>query len=99
VGEVKEVLFSIWPKCKMYVGENFVGQVKKVRPYPKRYSLDCYNWEVKGDFISYNYKVLEGERTVMSTSWKTDTCEIDVAREEDMLYSLMIVLAIKNYSS
>ena len=51
-----------------------------------------------GDFWQWNYAVYDGNRPVMFASKKlfnwTDTYEIDICQNEDVLFSLMIVLAI-----
>jgi uncharacterized protein YxjI len=99
VGTVKEEVFSFLPRFRMYVGDDLVGEIKKEFTFFKpKFSLDCNGWLVNGDFLEWNYNVLDGNRTVMSASKKlwnfTDTYEIDVMLQEDLLYSLMIVLAI-----
>ena len=53
---------------------------------------------VQGDWLEWEYEVMDGDRRVMRASkellhW-TDTYAIQVVREEDVLLSLMIVLAI-----
>ena len=60
--------------------------------------LDCNGWQVQGDWLEWEYEVMDGDRRVMRSSkelmhW-TDTYAIQVVREEDVLLSLMIVLAI-----
>ena len=99
VGTVKEEVFTFLPRFRMYVGEEYVGQIKKEFTFFKpSFLLDCNGWQVSGDFWEWNYSVYDGERPVMFASKKffnwTDTHEIDVCRPEDVLYSLMIVLAI-----
>lgn len=63
------------------------------------FTLDCNDWQVEGDFLQWEYRVADGAgRTVMQASkqlfrW-TDTYVLEVARAQDALLCLMIVLAI-----
>ncbi len=99
IGCVKEEVFTFLPRFCMYQNGSYVGEIKKELTFFKpRFTLDCNGWEVEGDFWEWDYCVTDGRRQVMYASkqiWNfTDTYEIDVARPEDALYSLMIVLAI-----
>ena len=63
------------------------------------YAGEEYGWEVEGSFLEWDYAVTDpAGRTVMAASkellhW-TDTYVLDIARPEDALLCLMIVLAI-----
>lgn len=92
-------MFTFLPHFRMYVGENIVGEInKEFTFFHPKFNLDCNGWIVNGDFMEWNYEVLDGNRIVMQTSKKwfnfTDTYEINVSQDKDILYSLMIVLAI-----
>lgn len=99
VGTVKEEVFTFLPRFRMFVGDQYVGQIKKeIAFFKPSFVLDCNGWQVTGDFWQWNYAVYDGNRPVMFASKKlfnwTDTYEIDICQNEDVLFSLMIVLAI-----
>ncbi len=83
----------------MFIGEEYIGQItKKFTFFKPVFTLDCNGWEVRGDWLAWDYNVYDGGRQVMTASkqifnW-TDTYIIDVADPQDALLSLMIVLAI-----
>ena len=99
IATVKQRVLTFLPKFDLYLGDACIGTICKeftiVRP---RFTLDCNGWQVQGDWLEWEYEVMDGDRRVMRASkellhW-TDTYAIQVVREEDVLLSLMIVLAI-----
>ena len=81
-------------------GRNTWGASARNLPcFTPRFTLDCNGWEVEGSFLEWDYAVTDpAGRTVMAASkellhW-TDTYVLDIARPEDALLCLMIVLAI-----
>ena len=81
-------------------GRNIWGASARNLPlFHPRFTLDCNGWEVEGSFLEWDYAVTDpAGRTVMAASkellhW-TDTYVLDIARPEDALLCLMIVLAI-----
>lgn len=100
LGMVKEKVLTLLPSFQLYVGNNRIGQIsKKFTLLKPVFTLDCNDWIVKGNWLQWDYEVLDsaGNR-IMTASKKvlnwTDTYEIDVASQQDTLLSLMIVLAI-----
>ena len=99
VGRIQERLLRLLPCFDLYLGEQPVGTIRKeftlLRP---RFQMDCNGWQVEGDFFEWDYTVWDGNREVMTLSkelWNwTDTYTMGIARPEDALYCLMIVLAI-----
>lgn len=100
VGMVKERIFTFMPKFELYLGENCVGQIeKKIALFANRYNIDCNGWNVDGDFLGWNYSIVDGGgHTVACISKEllhlTDTYIINVVNPQDALLSLMVVLAI-----
>lgn len=101
LGYVKEKVLSFLPKYCLYIGEQYIGEIKKEFTFLKpKFTLDFNGWRVSGDYWEWDYDVINGNSVIMHASKKiwnfTDTYEIDVVsnRDEDVLYSLMIVLAI-----
>ena len=100
LGTVKEEVLTFLPRLALYLGEEYIGQIKKELTFFKpRFTLDCRDWQVSGDWLEWDYQVTDGQgRTVMTASkelfhW-TDTYVMDIERDEDALLCLMIVLAI-----
>ena len=100
LGTVKEEVLTFLPRFALYLGEEYIGQIKKEFTFFKpSFTLDCRDWQVSGDWLEWDYQVTDGQgRTVMTASkelfhW-TDTYVMDIGREEDALLWLMIVLAI-----
>lgn len=100
VGTVKEEVMTLLPKFRMYQGEKYIGDIRKeLSFFVPKFSLDCNGWKVEGNFLEWDYVVKDkNEQTIMKANKQllnlTDTYSIEVYRQEDALYSLMIVLAI-----
>ena len=100
IATVQQKVLTFLPKFDMYVGEEYVGSIRKeftlLRP---AFDLDYNGWRVEGSFMEWDYAILDGAgRQVAAVSkelfhW-TDTYVIDVADQRDALYALMVVLAI-----
>lgn len=90
---------SFLPTFHIYIGEEYVGMIRKEFTFLKpRFQLDMNGWTVNGNWLEWDYEVVDGDRTVAVVSkhlfqW-TDTYGIEVERDEDALMALMIVLAI-----
>ena len=100
VGMVKERLFTWLPKFEMYLGDWCAGCIsKEFTLFKPKFSIDYQGWQVDGDFLEWNYQILDaGGRNVAFVSkqlfnW-TDTYVIDVYDPRDALCALMLVLAI-----
>ena len=99
VGVVKERILTWLPKFEVYYQGNYVGCISKELSFLKpRYNIEFEGWEIEGDWLEWDYRILEGEKLVATVSkevfrW-TDTYVIDVNRDEDAIYALMFVLAM-----
>ncbi len=100
IGTVKEVVFSFLPKFEMYLGETYAGCISKEFSFLKpRYDIDCNGWHIEGDFMEWNYSILDmtGQNVAVISKQHfnlTDTYVIDVFYPKDVLCALMLVLAI-----
>lgn len=100
VGTVQERVLTFLPKFEMYVNGLYIGQITKELTFFKPvFTLDLNGWTVKGDWLEWEYQVLTPDHQLVMTASKkllklTDTYSIDVMRTENILLSLMIVLAI-----
>ena len=100
VGTVKEKVMTFFPKFELYMGEAYMGCVKKefslLRP---SFTVDFKGWVVEGDFTEWNYMIgTQYGQTVAAVSKQvlkmTDTYVIDVMKPEDAIFVVMLVLAI-----
>lgn len=100
IGTLKEEVLSFLPKFRMYVGEQYIGEIAKEFSFLKpKFSLECNDWKVEGDFWEWDYFVTDSRNDIIMTASKelmhlTDTYQIHIPKQENMLYALMIVLAI-----
>lgn len=100
VGTVKERLLTWMPKFEMYLEQQYIGCISREFTFFRpRYSIDCNGWQVDGDWLEWDYSILDHSgRPVASISkelWNwTDTYIIDVQNPADALCALMLVLAI-----
>lgn len=100
VGTVKERIFTFLPKFEIYLGDNYLGCIKKEFSFFKpQYDIEYNGWHIEGNFMEWDYDITDTTgNTVASISkeilhW-TDQYVIDVADEQDALIALMFVLAI-----
>lgn len=100
VGCIKQKVFSLLPRFEMYAGERCIGSVtKEFTFFRPRFRIDYSGWQVDGDWMEWDYTIRDGigetVATVSKELWNwTDTYSIDLCREQDALYALMLVLAI-----
>ena len=100
LGYIKGKVFSFLPRFEMYFGDSYVGCVTKEFTFFKpRFRVDYSGWQVEGDWAEWDYTIVDGiGETVAVVSkelWNwTDTYSINVCREQDAIYALMLVLAI-----
>ena len=100
IATVKERLFSFLPRFDLYIGEELLGTITKEFTFFKPvFTLDCRDWQVEGDFLEWDYDILNGQQqpaaSVSKELWNwTDAYRISVADPDDALLALMVVLAI-----
>jgi uncharacterized protein YxjI len=100
LGTVKERVFSFLPRFEIYRGDDYIGCItKEFSFFRPKFSVDCMGWQVDGDFMEWDYCILDGRENVVAQVSKelfnwTDTYAIDVKNREDALYVLMLVIAI-----
>ena len=100
LGTVKEEVLTFLPRFAMYVNGEYIGEIKKEFTFFKPvFSLNCFGWEVNGDYMEWDYEVTDNSGNVIMRASKelfnwTDTYTIDVPQIGNTLVSLMIVLAI-----
>ena len=100
LGYIKEKVFTWQPKFEMYLGDTYIGNIKKEFTFfTPKYDIDYNGWHVEGDWVEWNYTIVNDfNQCVANVSkeiWNwTDTYAIDVKDPKDAIYALMLVLAI-----
>lgn len=100
VGTVQQVVLTFLPKFEMYLGENYLGCIKKELTFFKpKFTIDCNGWQMEGNFFEWDYTILDGSGNTVAPVTKevwnwTDTYALDIANPADALQVLMLVLAI-----
>ena len=99
VGSIRQKLFTLMPTFEIEIGGRTVGTVrKKFTLLRQNYEVDYRGWSVEGDFLGWNYRVMEGNREVVSItkewlSW-SDTYTLRFHNPADEIPGLLLVLAI-----
>lgn len=100
IGTIKEEVFTFLPKFNMYIQDEYIGRIYKEFSFFKPvFHLDCNNWKVEGNWLEWDYQIVNSHGIVIATISKdifhfTDTYVIDVVQPDNALYVLMIALAI-----
>ena len=100
LGTVRERVLTLLPKFEIYRGEQYLGCIRKeFSLFHPRFTVDCNGWSMEGNFFEWDYTILDNAGTVVASVSKelfhwTDTYVIDVAKPQDALAVLMLVLAI-----
>lgn len=100
IATVKRRVMTFLPRFELYEGDCYVGEISKnfsfFRP---SFTVDHNGWSVDGDFMEWDYQILDAAGSPVATVSKelfrmVDTYVIDIICEEDALRALMVVLAI-----
>ena len=79
-------------------GQQAAEVVREMSFFKPRYSIHGPDWQVEGDFWGHDYRLAAGEKTVagLKKAWMSwgDSYELEVARREDALLALAVVLVI-----
>lgn len=100
IGTVREKILTFFPKFEMYLGEQYIGCItKEFSFFTPRFSIDYNGWEIDGDWMEWDYEILNTNGTCIATVSKelfkfTDTYTINVSNPNDAIFVLMLVLAI-----
>ena len=100
VGMVKERIFSFLPKFELYMGQRYMGCIRREFSFfVPRYIIECNGWQVEGNIFEWDYSIVNTAGRLIASISKdlfrlTDTYLIDVADPRDSLCTLMLVLAI-----
>ena len=100
LGTVKQKVLTFLPQFEIYLGDEYVGVIKKGFSFFKpSFDIDYLGWHVDGDFFEWDYTILDSDGIRIATVSKelfnfTDTYVIDVVNPDLALNALMLVIAI-----
>lgn len=100
VGYIEEKFFSWLPKFEIYLKNKYIGYIEKSFTFfTPKFTLDYNGWEVIGNWTEWEYTINDSIgreiATISKEFWNwTDTYMIDVQNSNDVIYVLMLVLAI-----
>lgn len=99
VGSIHQKLLRLLPEFEILLGGRSAGSVRRqLTLLTPRYQVDYRGWRVSGNILGWDYRVTEGENTVMTISKRilqlTDTYELNYSRPEWELPGLLLVLAV-----
>ena len=100
VAGIRQEVWAWMPRYHVYVGGAEVAEVKqRFTWFHPQYEIIGPDWTVEGSFWEHDYEVVsptEGCIVRIAKEWMTwgDTYELDIARPEDELLALAIVLTI-----
>ena len=100
IGTVKQKVFTWMPTFELYLGDIYMGSIKREFGFFKpQYNIDCNGWHIEGDWLEWDYSIMNSMgynvAYVQKELWNwSDTYSIDVVDPRDALCALMLVLAI-----
>ena len=99
VGSIRQKLFTLMPTFEIEIGGRVIGTVrKKFTLLRQNYEVDYRGWDVEGDFLGWDYRVVQADREVLSITkeiWNwSDTYTLRFRDPADEIPGLLLVLAI-----
>ena len=100
VGTVKERILTFLPKFEIYLGDQYLGCIKKeFTLFKPQFTIDYNGWQIQGNFMEWDYQITNASGTEVASISKelfhmTDQYVIDVRGDENSLIVLMFVLAM-----
>lgn len=100
VGVVTQKIVTLLPKYEIEAKGESLGFIKKnltlINPH---YDFDKLGWHAKGNFVKWNYKIVDDKGDIVAKIDKklihlTDNYVIDVPEKKNALKALMFVIAI-----
>ena len=99
LGSIHEKLFSFLPTFEIVIDGRTVGTIRKEFSFfTPRYQVDYRGWDVEGDLMGWDYRVMQGNMEVMSITkeifnW-SDTYVLSYSNPANEMPGLLLVIAI-----
>lgn len=99
VGCIRQKLFTLLPTFEIEIGGRVTGTIrKKFTFFRENYEVDYRGWDVDGNFLGWDYRVLQGGREILTITkeiWNwSDTYTLRFRDPADEIPGLLLVLAI-----
>ena len=99
VGSIRQKLFTLMPTFEIEIDGCVVGTVrKKFTLLRQNYEVDFRGWDVDGNFLGWDYRVVQSDREVIAITkeiWNwSDTYTLTFRNPADEIPGLLLVLAI-----
>lgn len=99
IGSIHQKFFTFTPEFEIVIDGRLMGTIRKEFSFfTPRYQVDYLGWEVEGDLLGWDYRVVQGNREVLSISKEifklTDTYCMNFANPADEIPGLLLVIAI-----
>ncbi len=99
VGAIAQRFFALMPTFEIEIDGRVMGTIrKKFTFFRENYEVDYRGWDVEGNFLGWDYRVMQGELEIMSISkevlsW-SDTYTLTYHNPANEIPGLLLVLAI-----
>ena len=99
LGSVHQKLLTLLPTFELVMDGRPVGVIRKrFTLFSNNYKVDYRNWNVEGDFLGWDYRVMQGSTEVMSISRQLlawgDTYTLRFQNPANEFPGLLLVIAI-----
>ena len=99
VGSIHQKLFAWMPTFEIVIDGRVQGTVRKMFTFfSQNYEVDYRGWDVEGDFLGWDYRVMQGNTEVMSISKELfrwgDTYSLRYSNPAYEMPGLLLVIAI-----
>ena len=100
IAQLRAKVFDIMPTYYLYEGGEKIGKVKKKITFLKpKFEIDCNGWQIQGNFLSWDYKIVDPAGNIIATLSKEifkmrDVYVMDIVNDEDALRVVQVALAI-----
>lgn len=99
VGSIHQRLFTLMPTFEIVVNGQVMGTIRKRFTFFRQsYEVDYRGWSVEGDFMGWDYRVMQGSYAVMSITkewlnW-SDSYSLNYSNPACEVPGLLLVIAI-----
>ena len=99
IGSIHQRLFPLLPEFEIVVNGQLCGTIRKEFSFlSPRYAVDYRGWYVEGDFLGWDYRVLQGNLEIMAISKELftwgDTYVLRYQNPANEIFGLLLVIAI-----
>ncbi len=99
VGSIAQRLFALLPTFEIEIDGKVMGSIRKrFTLFREAYEVDYHGWDVDGNLMGWDYRVMQGDLEIMSISkeilsW-SDTYTLTYRSPAHEIPGLLLVLAI-----